>query len=168
MKNKCQWLPELVELDLNNWENTSDFLYRIFLEDFIKSRPIYNDKGVYVRRHPEYNGKHDAYFHLTCKMEEGCSDRTPDLERCKRIKWPRKLIENHMCSRPNCCNDIKIWKERYRGKIRINFLKVKARYILIIEEHDDYYLLVTAFHFEFQHRMIKKLKEYDASTNKLR
>lgn len=35
------WLPNLFELDLNNWSNTEDVLYDKFVNDFIKGKSYF-------------------------------------------------------------------------------------------------------------------------------
>lgn len=151
------WLPILEPYDgFSDWVVYSDYLYSIFEDDFIYSQPKLQGKIVKVKKLPIYNNKYEAYFHLTCKdYKTGSKERNPDLRRCERIRWPRAFINNFSDT------DLIKWKVPYKNTFRINIMSKRERYIVILEEKDKYFLLITAFYYDYQHSFIKKLKEYD-------
>lgn len=165
---ECKWLPGLVLLEdfQGNWHEFEEYIYKIFKKDFIDDKPLFNNKQVNYRKHPVVCEKEQAFFHITHKnineKDVDLNDREPDLRRCERIKWPRSIIENYDCDE-NCndCNKIKLWKKPYKNYYRIHLLFQDVRYLLVLEERDDYILLITGFYLEQNHTLRKKLKEYE-------
>lgn len=82
--------------------------YHIFENDFIKSQPKYNSLKVGVQKHPEVDGIHRTFYHITHEGEDE-QNRQPDLRRMERIQFPRFYIDNAEH------NKILIW-ENTRGK----------------------------------------------------
>ena len=86
------WLPPMALV--NPWnEQTFDALYRIFREDFIESRPIYEGHPVWIFPDVE-DGKEVIFWHLTHRLDRAAGERIPDLRRCERLPWVRPLIDN--------------------------------------------------------------------------
>lgn len=163
---ECSWLPDLVLYEESkNWSTHEDFLYSIFWNDFIKSFPYYNNRKVNIREFPIVNDKEEAFYHVTCKDYGNNGERSPDLRRCERIRWVRAFIENHNCNSSFCidCDGVKIWKKLYppTKSERIHFLFEEERYIVVLEERTNYYLLITAFYLEYRRALEKKLTEYE-------
>lgn len=166
----CDWLPKLVLMSDfgNNWEEYYEYLYKSYLKDFKdeKNKPFIFDKEIRTRKHPEIENKDQTFFHITSNKEysqtDDENDRLPDLRRCERIKWPRKIIENYNCNK-ECpgCKKIKLWKENYRNNERIYILFENFRYIVILEEREEYVLFITAFYIEHEHQLKKQLKKYE-------
>ena len=95
----CCWIPPLVERDSSRpWSEYDALVYSVFRRDFIESRPVYHGKPVKIRYQPMLEGRAEAFWHLTCRDYDHKSglpeDRVPDLERCRRIRWPKAFIEN--------------------------------------------------------------------------
>lgn len=163
----CHWLPELILYsDYNDWFKYEDFIYGVFRKDFIDSRPNYIKHPVRIRYHPMVCGKEQAFFHITSTdLTKDCidpNDRIPDFRRCERVGWPRKIIENHDCA-DVClgCSKVKIWKKPYKMYHRVHLLMEDFKYMLVLEERESYYLLVTAFYLEYEHTIRKKLQEFE-------
>ena len=157
-----EWLPKLEPYQCGKeWIEYSYYLYSIFEHDFIKTNPKLDKKKVQVRKYPMYNNKYEAYFHLTCKdYKIGTGERSPDLKRCERIRWPKAFINNFFD------RDLLVWKMPYKSVFGIILMSKSKRHIVILEERNDYYLLITAFYYDHQHSYIKKLKEYDKNRDK--
>lgn len=157
------WLPKLEPYDgSSDWIEYSDYLYAIFLDDFINSIPIIKNTRVAVKKYPTYNDKHEAYFHITCKnynYNDHNAMRDPDLNRCARIRWPRAFIDNYDSS------NLLVWKAPYKSTHRINIMFKEKRYIVVLEDRTDYYLLITAYYFDYQNAFARKIKEYKTYKN---
>ncbi|NOH15466.1 hypothetical protein [Clostridium cochlearium] len=164
----CKWLPKIISLSEfgGDWHKYDNYLYELFREDFIESTPIFNEKPVRIRKHPMQGDKEQAYFHVTSvdssKTSADPNDRIPDIRRCERILWIRKILENYNCNE-NCdgFNKIKTWNMPYKMYQRVHFLFEDYRFLVIIEEREDYCLLISAFYIEYDHTLRKKLKEYE-------
>lgn len=153
----CSWIPNLEIYNGGDWHEYQDKIYHIYSTDFLKSFPIYNGKKVQIRKHPMYNNKEEGFFHITGKGE----NREPDFRRCERIRYPRAFIES--CSCENMCQcDYMIWKENHKnkGKYRYYFYKEKERYVVILEERKNYYLLITAYYLHYSNAIKDKKKQY--------
>lgn len=168
MTEEC-WLPQLEYCnDLGNWAPYQELLYSIFKKDFIDSNPKYENVRVSVKHYPIEYGKEEAFFHTTCKDYTGGRERVPDLRRCERIRWIRAFIENK-CDPSKCedCEGIKTWREPYKGKTRVHILLEEEKYMVVLEHrtqnenHGEFYLLITAFYFDYDNALEKQLKHYE-------
>ncbi len=169
MNENC-WIPalELFEDYGNDWPSYEAVLYGIFKGDFIDSHPVFNNKRVSVKHYPKEFDKEEAFFHTTCKDYVGGGDRVPDFRRCERIRWIRAFIENYNCDPSKCedCEGIKVWREPYKGKTRIHLLLEEERYMVVLEERKDYYLLITSFYLDYENALKKQRKHYDLYRSK--
>ena len=171
MSENC-WIPKLEYFEDYNtgddysksWQSYQDVLYEIFKRDFIDSHPTFEDKNVNIRRHPMSFGKEEAFFHTTCQDYLKDGERVPDFRRCERIRWIRAFIENYNCDPSRCddCDGIKVWSEPYKNTTRVHLLLAEERYMVVLERRESYCLLITAFYFEHDHALEKKLKHYEA------
>ena len=88
--------------------------------------------------------------------------RIPDLRRCERIEWNREIIENSECKKGcNRCKKILYYEHYYKNNIRINLVFVDARFKVIIEGRENYYLLITGYYMEFDNTISKEIKRYN-------
>ena len=169
MSEKC-WLPKLEFFEdyATDWDKYQDSLYTIFKEDFITSKPSFAEKVVNIRKHPIEFNKEEAFFHITCQDTLQNGERTPDFRRCERIRWVRAFIENHKCDLSTCddCEGVKIWKEPYKNTERVHILLEEEKYMVVLELRESYVLLITAFYFDYNNALRKKLKNYESYKNK--
>lgn len=158
MKNENEVLkfPELIYLDEfgGNFRNYLEAVYEIFKKDFVDSQPIYENLKVSVRRYPEIDGMHKTFYHIT---HEGADEenRTPDVRRMERIRFPKFIIENF------AYDDVLIWKNTRGRDERIVLFNDTENYIVILTNRDDYYMFITAYFVEQPHRKKKLLQEYE-------
>lgn len=164
----CKWLPPLVIYSSSEeWAKYEEAIYSIFQEDFIQSFPILNGLRVNIRHHPKEYGKEEGFFHVTCQDYFNINDRSPDFRRCERIAWIRKFIENIDCNMTcDICDGLKVWNKPWKSTYRTHILFEKEKYMVVLEKRDKYYLLITAFYFDRNHTLSKKLKEYDKYKNR--
>lgn len=153
-----EWLPALVLLQDfgGDWDNYFEEIYTCFKRDFVDRKPIYKGQKVGLKKHPLTHGKEATFWHL---ISEGNieSERTPDLRRCERIRWPAQIIENSEDSR------ILVWVEKIKNEDRIHLLCPQERYLLVLAIRQGYILPWTAFYMEYEHQVAKKLKKYKES-----
>jgi hypothetical protein len=166
MQNDC-WLPCIEEFNDygGNWKNYEDILYSIFKNDFIDSRPTFEGKHVKIRSHPMEGGKEQTFVHITTsKDDKKDGKRIPDMRRCERMRWVRAFIENYNCDPSKCtdCDGVKIWEEDVNsGSVkRVHLLLEEERFIVVLERRDTYFFLITAFYFEHDHWLRKKVQKY--------
>ena len=131
-----------------------DAVYSVFHNDFIKAQPIYEGLKVSVRKYPEVDGMHRTFYHITHQGEDE-ANRQPDVRRMERIRFPKFVIENFEHE------EILIWKN-VRGKDeRIVLFNEIENYIVILTDRGEYYMFITAYYIETEHRKKKLLKEYE-------
>lgn len=147
--------PELIFLNdyRGNFDLYFNAVYQIFETDFIKTQPCYENHKVSVRKYPEVDGIHRTFYHITHQGEDE-KNREPDIRRMERIRFPKFVIEHYSH------NDILIWKNTRGSDKRIVLFNEKENYILILSQRKEYYLFVTAYYIETEHRKQKLLKEY--------
>lgn len=149
--------PDLIFLeDYNgNFDKYFAAVYNIFETDFIKTQPLYQNQRVVVRKYPEVDGIHKTFYHITHQGEDE-NNRKPDFRRMERIRFPKFVIENHLH------NEILIWKNKRGKDERVVLFNEAENYILILTERNGFYLFITAYYVETEHRKQKLLKEYEA------
>lgn len=159
------WLPALLEFD-GDWNAFDAYLervYAVFVADFVQRRPPeVNGMRISLRRHPEFQGKSYTFWHLVTegRVEE---NRTPDVERCRRIGWPRPILE-----RASDRQFLRVWKNRRGDDERILLALPGFEYVVVLQERRDkdaqrtYFLLLTAYPVEQPHRRRKLREEWEA------
>lgn len=170
------WIPELIPCsNLAEWENYENSLYKIFIEDWVDSQPHFQQKPVYIRRDPKYEGREEGFWHLTCqdysKKHNGIESRDPDLKRCERINWSRSFIENYpactscLDKQNSSCSGVLTWKALSGNKkCRYKFFHEEERYLVVLEERENYFLLITAYFVENEWSFKSILREYNKSS----
>jgi hypothetical protein len=157
MYGSCSWLPDLLELkDCNgDWNAYLEAIYAVFRVDFINSIPKFNGLPVRHRRHPLVRNKEATFWHIIAEgnIEE---ERTPDLRRCERIRWPKPVIEQARI------RGIKIWKNKRGSQTCICLWVEAAEYLVVLAERDTYVLFLTAYCVSREHTKQKLEKEYRA------
>ena len=165
----CNQLRTLEEFQ-GDFKRYDEYLYNeIFKKELFAPNFFFNNKQVRFKRYPIECHREQAYFHLTTKAASKdipMSEREPDLRRCERLHWLRPSIEkNHI---EFCGLSCFVYYEEpsKRGKTRINLFNEKERYLIILEDRNDYFLLVTAFYIHEEHylkstkKRSEKAKQY--------
>jgi len=135
------------------WQRYLDALYSHFTNDFIVSKPVFKGQRLGLKRYPLYKNKEATFWHLISKgqVEE---DRTPEIRRCERIKWPRPIIDN------SDNEHIKIWENKRGNEIRICLCYGDWEYLVILAKRNGYILPWTAYPIEYGYKKIKLEKEH--------
>lgn len=148
--------PELIYLSDYNGDFKAYFnaVYSIFHSSFVASQPLFNNLKVSAQKHPEVDGIHRTFYHITHEGEDE-SNREPDIRRMERIRFPKFVIENSEHT------DLLIWEKIVGRDNRIHILNETERYIVVLTERKGYYLFWTAFYIEHNHTIRSKKKEYE-------
>lgn len=146
-------LTLLVDHD-NHWPTYEEAIYQVFLADIVHSGLRFRGCPIKCRKHPETRGRSFGFWHL---VQEGRveEDRVPDLRRCERIGWIKTIIEN-----ADDCDNIYVWENERNNKIRVP-LWYAEEYIIILEWRGTYWLLITAYCTEKEHRKASLRRERD-------
>ena len=168
--NYCPQLEDLHTYQYfnNNFTEYENYLYSIFLKDLFNMKIFYKGKPVSLKRYPIYNNKEESFYHLTCKNYNGdSSKRDPDFRRSERLHWIKPSIETEhsIICKQNC---FLVYEKETNNKIRTHLLNKEDRYLIILEERNDYYLLITAFYIEYDNALDKKVKDYENYKNSLK
>ena len=150
------WMPPLELLDEydNNWDTYFEAIYNFFINDFVKDKPVFQGRRLALKKHPVINGKEATFWHL---ISEGSieSERTPDIRRCERIRWPKPIIDH--AEEPA----MKIWQNvRRHNERRILIWFEEYDYLVVLAERKGYLLLWTAYPVTRDHRKRKLMQEY--------
>ena len=159
MTSPPDWLPPLVLFTdySGNWERYVEVLYEFYKQDFVHNPPSYRGHRVTRRVRPVEQGKEATFWHIISegKTEE---ERTPDLRRCERIRWPRPIIEH--AKEPV----IKVWENKRKGDTRVCIWFEDVEYLVVLAVRRGYFLLWTAYPVTRSHTRRKLQKEYEAYT----
>ena len=132
-----------------------DAIYAYFKQDFIDSKPVFRGRRLGLKRHPLAQGKEATFWHM---IQEGAveDERTPDMRRCERIRWPKPIIEHD--EDPS----VKVWRNQRDGEERVCLWFQKENYLVILADRGDYILPWTAYLVEQPHYRRKLQREYEA------
>ncbi len=151
-----EWLPPLVLFSDSggNWGAYLDAIYTWFRQDFVDSKPTFQGQRLGLKRHPMTGGKEATFWHM---IQEGKVevDRTPDLRRCERIRWPRQIIDH------NTDPTIKIWRNQRDNENRVCLWFEQENYLVILADRGDYILPWTAYLVTQPHQQRKLQREYE-------
>lgn len=154
---KPNWLPELILFESfhGDWNKYLDTLYDGFTTDFLGDRPKFCGVRMGLKKHPVEEGKEATFWHM---IQQGDveRDRTPDMRRCERIRWPRAIIDNHKDSA------VKVWRNKRGNKSRILLLLEEERYLVVLADNKTYVLPWTAYLVERDHQLAKLAKEHQS------
>jgi len=163
--NDCKWLPDLYYYpDWNNYKDYENDLYEFFKNYYIESAMDFRGKRIQFRNYPIENGKLEAFYHIICKNYTEKNNRQPDAERIIRITWARALIENYICTY-NCCDEKPLYWSQLGNKGAHKHYIYFQRYLVIMEERQDYFLFITAFFVEEEYYHRKLQKDYQKTEN---
>jgi hypothetical protein len=148
--------PDLMYLNdyAGNFQKYFNAVYAFFENDFIKTQPQYGGLKVAVRKYPEVDGLHRTFYHITHEGEDE-NNRQPDIRRMERIRFPKFVIDNNTHSK------ILIWKNKRGKDERIVLFNEAQNYIVILTNRTEYYMFITAYYVEKEHRKRSLLKEYE-------
>lgn len=150
------WLPPLIRLEdySGSWDDFFSAVYQIFMEDFVQRKPIFEGRTLGLKRHPEVHGKEATFWHM---ISEGSveEERTPDLRRMERIRWPAPVIEH------SDDGVIKVWRnQRRRNETRVLLWLEELDYLVVLADRGSYILPWTAYCIDREHKRRKLQKEY--------
>ncbi|EFS20007.1 hypothetical protein MWR47_05965 [Staphylococcus hominis] len=157
----CDSLIEMSEFN-HDYHKYINYLYLEVFKKFLYNNKVYfNDKKISLKRFPEECGWENSFFHLTtvsANKNVPLSEREPDFRRCERLHWIKPAIEtDHI----NVCNFkcFEVFEDNSRRFKRIKMLNEEERYLIVLEDREDYYLLVTAFYIEHDYYLKGLIKE---------
>lgn len=156
MNDDQDWLPPLVLFNDygGNWDAYLEALYDWFKRDFISSKPVFQGRRLGLKRYPMSYGKEATFWHMTSEgMDE--ENRTPDLRRCERIRWPKPVIEHSEDPQ------VKYWVSVKRNENRIHIWLEKQDYVVVLADRKGFLLPWTAFMVTRDHTRKKLNKEYE-------
>jgi hypothetical protein len=148
--------PDLILLNdyAGDFKSYFNAVYTVFENDFIKTQPKYEGLKVAVRKYPEVDGIHRTFYHITHEGEDE-NNRQPDIRRMERIRYPRFVMVTHLH------NEILIWKNKRGKDERIVLFNETENYVVILTNRTEYYMFITAYYVETEHRKRSLLKEYE-------
>lgn len=153
MHEAPDWLPELLDF-AGDWSSFVEHVYDSFCNDFVSGAVTFRGVRIGVRRVPESQGKGSGFWHC---VSEGRNedDRVPDLDRCRRIRWIRAVIENAEAP------EVDHWTNKRRGETH-HLLWYNEDYLVVLAERTGYFLLKTAYLTDREHTRRKLRAERDA------
>jgi len=123
------WLPELIAFDedADEIESLVSRAYCQFEECYLNRELMFAGWRVVHKRLPFREGRNATFYHLVTWGSEDHEDRSISSERCRRITWPRAIIEHYQDE------SIWVWEKEIKGTIRIHMYLVAERYVVVLE-----------------------------------
>jgi len=138
-----------------NFQEYFQAVYKIFESDFIRNHPSFEKQKVVVRKYPLVDGIHKTFYHITHEGHDE-NERTPDIRRMERIRFPRFVITNKQHP------EILLWKNKRGKDERIILFSERENYVVVLTDRKGFFLFITAYFIEKEHRKRKLMKEYEA------
>lgn len=158
MVNFPTWLPSMASV--SPWkEDTFDVLYRIFVRDFVNSKPKYQGFDVWCFPEVE-DGKIKVFWHLTSREDKESHERMPDLRRAERLPWARPVIEHPLDP------EVLAWDYEEGNKDIHSYVWLKDHdYVVIMKKYrDGRRRIITAHWIEYDHKRKDLLRKYNQKT----
>lgn len=119
-------------------------LHKLFVADFIDSKPIINGKTIYIDERmaepKEYSNYTKTFYHIITRTIKTYRDRFYECERANRIHWIRPILESHPCK------DILYYKWRDpKGLCREHFWLVHKKFMVVLADTAPGKQIVTSF-----------------------
>jgi hypothetical protein len=147
------WLPPLLDVDWNKYDETIERAHAVFLADFgnEKTRPKFRGRRLGLKKHPEFQGKAATFWHFVTEgpLEE---DRYAVRERLERVGWAKALIVN-----VDDPKRVRCWCAEKAGEPRWHLALLDFSYLVVLADRGTYVLPWTAFHVDSDHQR-KKLE----------
>jgi hypothetical protein len=137
------------------WQPYEDHIYTLYVADFITTQVSWRGKRISLRFNPPHKGKGATFWHLTSESD-GAGDRIPDLDRCRRIRWPKALIEAEAA-------DVRTWAQKRMKAERIGIAIPDFSYVLFLEPGQDRAHLLTAYYVDRLSRREQYRNEWSAN-----
>ena len=156
-------LLHLADFD-GDYQRYIEAVFAVFYRDFIETQPRFKNCWVRCRRDPMDQGKEAGFWHCVSEGKRE-SDRTVDIERCKRIRWVRFIIDHAEEDEL-----IDHWITKRRNEER-HLLWYNEEYLVVLgkrarkRDHRVYYQLITAYCVTEEWRKRQLQKERDRSRN---
>lgn len=153
-------LPDLVLLEHFGGDSKRfiNAVYDLFRKDFVDSKPVFRGVRLGLKKHPVSEGKEATFWHMISEGEDE-KNRTPDIRRMERIKWPAPLIKDSEHAY------LKVWENSRGNKTNVLIFHEEEQYLVVLRKGKDYLLPWTAYCIEYEARKRKLLKEYEAYKN---
>ncbi len=154
--NNVEWLPNMICLEdySGNWEKYCEALYFHFCNDFKNGKVEFRGKQIFLRIYPFVQGKEASFWHCISEGEVE-DERIIDIDRCKRIKWPKSIITHDGNA------DLKIWQNTRNGYLNYLLLVEKERYLVVVRLKKGKWQLWTTYLATYNNTLRKWLKEYN-------
>ena len=127
-----------------DWQTYLDAIYGYYVAEVVRSTTYIQGKPVKARFNPATQGKGFSFWHVISEGKNE-ADRVPDLRRCERIRWIAWMLDRAASGD----SDLLSWKSlrtQKRGTREHSVFYCEANsYVVILEEKDGYFLLVTAY-----------------------
>lgn len=167
MSTECKWLPKRIlppNDERANFPQYEEELYKVFLSEIYNKIGLYKGKNVQMRRHPEQNGKHESFYHIICGKD---NFRYQNIERASRLTWGKAIIQHEPCHDLSCnCSGLLTWDTVERNRHLRKILFKEVRYLVILEERDDFWLYITSYYIDNSNRLRSLTKEYHNNKTK--
>jgi hypothetical protein len=148
-------LPALILFEdyKGNFALYNEAVYTVFKNDFVKNRPVFQNKRLALKAHPLIDGKEYTYNHFTHSGHIE-TERVPDFRRMERIGFPKPMIDF------SDDKSLKVWRNKRGSSERILILHTDERYLVVLEDRKNYILPWTAYLIEDDSRLRRLLTEY--------
>ena len=153
----CDRIPDLILMNDygGDYEQYEAAVYALYNETFAEEQFYWGDKPIRHKKHPLIRDMSATFWHIISTSDG--KDDLPDLRRYERIAWPAYIMDYCL----NCCDSLKVWKNKRKGKTRILMWCEDVEYLVVLDERADYCVFWTAYPVNRKHTKEKLQAEYE-------
>jgi len=170
MNDICDKLPKtLSKSDFNNDYNL--FLsaaYTVYKKVFIDNNITFKGAPIQTNRAINCDLRYIGFEHVTTKDTGGYHKdyRTYNEKRIERVPWLKHLITGAECS--GVCDGYRVFSEIKHNKVQFLIWCVDEDYLIVLEDRNTYYFLITAYCILYDQKREQLEKSYLAYLHKTR
>ncbi len=152
----CELVPKRITNDFDDYTEYENAVYNAYLNSYSQKQFTYNSKPIREKRHPLIAGKSCTFWHI---VSSGTNEdnKLPDFNRYETVSWPGFILSYCL---DNCSSKL-VWKNKRGSHTRVLIYCQDIDYLVVLDEHEDYYLFWTGYPVTYTHTKNKLLKEYN-------
>lgn len=156
----CSVEDELLQYDFKqDYSQYENMIFNTFTKLYCETKNNFRGKPIYPKKYPPGYDEKSGFYHMACRNYFNTydeRDRKPDLNRCARIHWPSKILNECI----DLCEKVMIWENERKGKRNTVIYCLDINYVIVLGHRKNYLLLITAYPVDEEHSRKKLLNVY--------
>lgn len=145
-------------------EQYKNALYRVFQSTLANQSLLWKPTGKHLsfRRQPQVDGRHNIFWHIISGDGDTDAERQIDHNRCQHLALIRPMIDEFNRIWPQKSSPNIVWWKSSRPPHWRHVISLPDfSYAVILEQREEYTILITAIYYERRRRRERQQREYE-------